>query len=127
MRIKLTSVLVQDQEEALRFYTEILGFRKKVDLPLGEFRWLTVVSPEGPDELELVLEPNQNPAAKTYQQALFEQGIPLTAFSSDDVEAEHRRLQKKGVVFRSAPTDVGETIIAVFEDTCGNLIQIYEG
>jgi glyoxylase I family protein len=127
MRTKLTSVLVQDQEEALRFYTEILGFRKKVDIPLGEFRWLTVVSAEGPDDLELVLEPNQNPAAKTYQQALFEQGIPLTAFSSDDVEVEHQRLQKMGVVFRSGPTDVGDTIIAVFEDTCGNLIQIYEG
>jgi glyoxylase I family protein len=126
MRIKLTSVIVPDQEEALRFYTEVLGFRKKTDIPVGEFRWLTVVSPEGPDDLELALEPNQNPAAKTYQESLFEQGIPLTAFASDDVKAEHGRLEKMGVVFRSGPTEMGETILAIFEDTCGNLIQIYQ-
>ncbi len=127
MRIKLTSVLVQDQEAALRFYTEVLGFQKKEDIPLDEFRWLTVVSPEGPSELELLLEPNQNPAARTYQAALFEQGIPLTAFASENVKDEHKRLLGLGVEFHTEPTPAGTTTIAVFHDTCGNLIQIYEG
>ncbi len=125
MRIELSSILVEDQDEALRFYTDVLGFVKKTDLPLGEFRWLTVVSPEGHDDVELLLEPNANPAAKTYQQALFEQGIPLTAFAVDDVQAEYERLGELGVVFPTAPTDVGSAMIAVFADTCGNLIQIY--
>src|SRR6185312_8272578 len=97
MRIKLTSLMVDDQDKALRFYTEVLGFRKKQDFPVGEYRWITVVSPEGPDDLELTLEPNANPAAKTFQKAMFEQGIPLTAFETGDVAAETSRLKKAGV------------------------------
>lgn len=126
MRIALCSVLVDDQEKALDFYTRKLGFIKKNDIPAGEFRWLTVVSPEGRDDIELVLEPNANPAAKAYQAALFEQGIPLTAFAVRDIRAEYARLKELGVVFRSEPTDVGPTTIAIFEDTCGNVIQIYQ-
>lgn len=126
MRIKLSSIIVDNQEKALKFYTEVLGFVKKTDLPIGEDRWLTVVSPEAPDEIELVLEPNSNPAAKTFQQALHEQGIPLTAFSVDDIQNEYERLKKLGVVFRTEPTNVGTVTIAVFDDTCGNLIQIYQ-
>lgn len=126
MKIKLTSVFVEDQEKALRFYTGVLGFLKKQDIPVGEFRWLTVVSAEGPDDIELVLEPNENPAAKTYQQALFKQGIPLTAFAVDDIHQEYERLKKAGVRFQSEPVNVGTTTLAIFEDTCGNLIQIYQ-
>lgn len=126
MKIKLNSVIVRDQESALRFYTEVLGFKKKVDLPAGEFRWLTVVAPDEPDGTQLLLEPNAHPAAATYQRALFESGIPLTAFAVDDIEKEHQRLKGLGVVFTSGPTDAGGAIIAVFEDTCGNLIQIYQ-
>jgi glyoxylase I family protein len=126
MRIKLTSVIVDDQEKAVRFYTEVLGFVKKLDLPAGEFRWITVVSPEGPSELELALEPNANPAAKTFQKALFEQGIPLTSFESHDIAAETTRLRKAGVVFTKEPTELGPVIIAVFADTCGNLIQLHQ-
>jgi uncharacterized protein YndB with AHSA1/START domain/catechol 2,3-dioxygenase-like lactoylglutathione lyase family enzyme len=120
------SVFVEDQDEALRFYTNVLGFVKKQDKPVGEFKWLTVVSPEDPDGTELLLEPNANPAARTYQKALFEQGIPIAAFAVDDVELEHERLTKLGVTFRTKPTPVDTTKIAVFEDTCGNLIQLYE-
>lgn len=126
MKIKLTSVLVEDQASALTFYTEILGFQKKLDLAMGEFRWLTVVGEES-EEIELLLEPNQNPAAKTFQAALFEQGIPLTAFATDDVQGEYGRLTGLGVIFRGEPRELGGTMTAVFEDTCGNLIQIYEG
>jgi len=126
MRIKLNSVLVSDQEEALRFYTEILGFVKKEDIPFGEFRWLTVISPEGPEDLELALEPNTYPAAKSYQEALFEAGIPLTAFASDNIQEEHERLKGRGVVFHSEPTEMGSDTVAVFEDTCGNLLQLYQ-
>jgi catechol 2,3-dioxygenase-like lactoylglutathione lyase family enzyme len=126
MRIKLSSVMVDDQDKALEFYTEVLGFVKKTDIPVGEFKWLTVVSPEAPDEVELLLEPNGNPAAKTFQKALFEQGIPLTAFAVDDVQKEYERLKGLGVAFHTAPTPAGPTTIAVFEDTCGNLIQIYQ-
>ena len=126
MKIKLNSVIVQNQESALRFYTEILGFIKKTDLPAGEFRWLTVVSSDEPDGTELVLEPDVFPAAATYQRALFEAGIPLTAFAVDDIEKEYQRLESLGVAFRSSPTDVGGAIVAVFEDSCGNLIQIYQ-
>lgn len=126
MKIQLCSVLVSDQDEALRFYTEVLGFVKKRDIPLGEARWLTVVSPEGPDDIELLLEPNSNPAAKTYQIAIFEQGIPLTAFAVDDIQKEYARLKKLGVEFTMEPTNMGTTTIAVFNDTCGNLIQIYQ-
>ena len=127
MKIKLTSVLVPDQEKALRFYTDVLGFVKKEDIPLGEFRWLTVVSPEGTEDIELVLEPNAHPAAKAYQQALFDDGIPLTAFASENVQEEYERLKKLGVVFRSEPTEMGPTTLAVFDDTCGNLIQLFQG
>lgn len=126
MKIQLSSIIVRDQEEALRFYTEILGFEKKMDIPVGEFRWLTVFSPQGHADVELVLEPNANPAAKAFQEALFEQGIPLTAFASDDIHGEYERLTASGVVFRSEPTDMGSATIAVFEDTCGNLIQVYQ-
>lgn len=126
MKIKLTSVLVDDQEKALRFYTEVLGFVKKMDLPAGEARWLTVVSPEAPDEVELLLEPMGLPAAKTYQKALFEAGIPLASFAVEDIRAEHERMGKRGVAFRTPPTPMGPVTIAVFEDTCGNLLQVYQ-
>jgi predicted enzyme related to lactoylglutathione lyase len=126
MKIQLSSVMVDDQDKALKFYTEVLGFVKKRDIPLGEAKWLTVVSPEGPDGIELLLEPNSNPAAKTYQKAIFEQGIPLTAFAVDDIQKEHARLKKLGVEFTMEPTNMGMTIMAVFNDTCGNLIQIYQ-
>ena len=119
-------MLVGDQAKALRFYTEILGFEKKMDLPAGEFRWLTVVSPEEPDAAELVLEPNANPAAAAYQGALFEAGIPLTSFHVDDIAKEFQRLAAVGVRFRSEPTNAGGVTTAVFEDTCGNLIQMYQ-
>jgi catechol 2,3-dioxygenase-like lactoylglutathione lyase family enzyme len=124
MRIKLTSVFVKDQEKALRFYTGTLGFVKKADIPAGEYRWLTVVSPEEPDGAQLVLEPNDNPAARAYQEAIFGQGIPAASFFVDDVQKEYDRLKPMGVVFRSGPTQAGPATIAVFEDTCGNLIQI---
>ncbi|MCP3978552.1 MAG: VOC family protein [bacterium] len=126
MKIKLCSVMVDDQSKAERFYTEVLGFVKKNDIPMGEFRWLTVVSPELPDEVELALEPNANAAAKTFQAALFEQGIPANAFVVDDIRAEHARLVEKGVVFRSEPKEAGGVTVAMFEDTCGNLIQMYQ-
>ena len=127
MKIKLNSVMVDDQAKALRFYTVVLGFVPSKDIPMGEYRWLTVVSPDGPADIELVLEPNENPAAKTFQSALFDQGIPLTAFEVTDIHAEYQRLKSLGVVFRSEPTRMGPTTIATFEDTCGNLIQIYQG
>lgn len=126
MKIRLNSVIVKDQERALRYYTEVLGFVKKTDLPAGEYRWLTVVSEQEPDGTELVLEPNAHPASAAYQDALFEAGIPLTAFAVDDIEAEYRELQDRGVAFTAEPADVGGTKIAVFDDTCGNLIQIYQ-
>jgi catechol 2,3-dioxygenase-like lactoylglutathione lyase family enzyme len=126
MKIKLNSVIVQNQEAALRFYTEVLGFVKKVDLPAGDFRWLTVVSPEEPDGAELLLEPNAHPAAAAFQKALFESVIPLTSFAVDDIEYEHRRLKELGVVFTQQPVQTGDTTVAIFEDTCGNLIQIYQ-
>ncbi len=126
MKIKLTSVFVDDQEKALGFYTDVLGFIKKHDIPIGEFRWLTVVSADGPDDVELLLEPNNNPAAKAYQQALFEQGIPSAAFAVDNVQADYERLEELGVPFLSEPAAVGPTTIAIFEDSCGNLIQIYQ-
>ncbi|WP_438028142.1 VOC family protein [Sorangium sp. So ce233] len=126
MRIKLNSIMVEDQDRALKFYTEVLGFKKKHDIPLGEYRWITVVSPEGPDDVELVLEPNANPASKTYQQALFAQGIPLTAFEVGDLKAEFARLKEQQVAFTKEPTPMGPVMIAVFSDTCGNLIQLYQ-
>jgi predicted enzyme related to lactoylglutathione lyase len=126
MKIKLTSVMVEDQDEALRFYTEIFGFKKKHDIPVGEYRWITVVSPEGSSEVELALEPNANPAAKAYQRAMFDQGIPLAAFEVDDLAAEYRRLREQGVAFTREPTPMGPVIVAVCSDTCGNLIQIHQ-
>ena len=126
MRIKLTSVYVDDQGKALKFYTEILGFVKKADISAGGYRWLTVVSPEDQGGTELVLEPNENPAAKAYQEALFKQGIRAAAFFVDDVQKEYERLKKLGVKFTMEPTKLAGTpsTIAVLDDTCGNLIQI---
>jgi catechol 2,3-dioxygenase-like lactoylglutathione lyase family enzyme len=126
MRIKLTSIMVDNQDKALKFYTEIFGFVKKHDIPVGEYRWLTVVSPEGPDDLELSLEPNANPAGKTFQDAIFKQGIPITAFEVDRMDQEFSRLKKLGVMFTQEPTPAGPVIVAVCADTCGNLIQLYQ-
>ena len=127
MKIIHTSVFVNDQDKALKFYTEILGFVKKSDIPAGQYRWLTVVSPDDQNGTELVLEPNDNPAAKTYQKAIFEQGIPATSFGVSDVRAEHERLKKLGVTFTTEPTEVMKGVtIARFDDTCGNLIQIQQ-
>jgi catechol 2,3-dioxygenase-like lactoylglutathione lyase family enzyme len=125
VKIKLTSIMVDDQDKALKFYTEVFGFVKKHEIPVGEFRWLTVVSPEGPDDLELSLEPNANPVGKTFQEGIFKQGIPATAFEVDDLDAECQRLRAKGVVFTQEPTRMGPVMIAVCSDTCGNLIQLY--
>jgi glyoxylase I family protein len=125
MKIKLNSIVVDDQQKALVFYTEILGFEKSQDIPVGEFRWITLASPEGGDA-ELSLEPNVNPAAKTFQEALFEQGIPITAFEVDDLESEFRRLSDLGVAFTTEPTKAGDVTLAVFVDTCGNLIELYQ-
>lgn len=124
MKITLTSVMVDDQAKALTFYTDILGFVKKHDVPLGEARWLTVVAPEGSADIELLLEPNSHPAARVFQRALYDDGIPLTSFTSTDILEEVRRLQRLGVVFRGEPTKAGPVTIARFEDTCGNLIQL---
>jgi len=126
MRIKLTSIMVDDQDKALKFYTEVLGFRKKHEIPVGPYKWLTVVSPEGPNDLELSLEPNANPAAKTFQQAMFAQSIPLAAFEVADIDREYTRLRASGVAFTSEPTKAGPVTIAVFADSCGNLIQLYQ-
>ena len=126
MRIKLTSIMVDDQDKALAFYTGPFGFRQKHDIDVGNgFRWITVVSPEGPDDLELSLEPNANPAGRTFQDALFNQGIPATAFEVDDVQGEYERLTGLGVVFTKPPTAMGPVTIAICADTCGNLIQLY--
>src|SRR5689334_25322619 len=124
MRINLTSVLVDDQDKALRFYTEVLGFVQKSDVPLGEYRWLTVVSPDDPDGTELVLEPDAHPAAPPFKAALVADGIPITSFAVDDVEAEFERLRSLGVRFTQEPAQMGPVTRAVFDDTCGNLIQI---
>lgn len=126
MKIKLNSIFVDDQDKALKFYTEVLGFQSSKDIPVGEFRWLTVVSPEGPNDVELVLEPNANPAAKTFQEELFKQGIPLTAFEVDDIQADYARLKAAGVMFTMMPTQAGDVTIAILSDTCGNLIQLYQ-
>ena len=126
MKIALTSVMVDDQAKALKFYTEVLGFVKKTDVPAGEARWLTVISPEGSPDIELLLEPNSHRAAKPFQKALFDDGIPLTSFASADIQKEYERLAGSGVVFRTKPTTVGPVTIAIFEDTCGNLIQLHQ-
>ena len=124
MRIVLTSVLVDDQDKALRFYTDVLGFVKKTEVPLGVHRWPTVVSPDDPDGVGLVLEPDEHPAAKPFKQALVEDGIPFTSFDVEDVHAEYNRLIGAGVRFTQPPVEMGPVITAVFDDTCGNLIQI---
>ncbi len=126
MKIQLSSVMVDDQGKARKFYTEVLGFVVSKDIPMGDANWLTVVSPEGPAGIELLLEPLGFPPAKIYQQALFEAGIPATAFAVEEIQKEYERMKKLGVVFRSEPTKMGPVTIAVFEDTCGNLIQLYQ-
>jgi catechol 2,3-dioxygenase-like lactoylglutathione lyase family enzyme len=127
MRITVTSVLVDDQAKALRFYTDILGFVKKREIPLGAASWLTVVSPEDPDGIELLLEPDEHPAAKPFKKALVDDGIPFTSFGVDDVRAERERLGGLGVRFTQEPLEMGPMTTAVFDDTCGNLIQIASG
>ena len=124
MKIVLTSVLVDDQEKALRFYRDILGFKLKHDIPMGAHRWLTLVSAEAPDGVELLLEPDEHPAAKPFKDALIADGIPCTSFGVDDVRNEHDRLSKLGVNFTQPPVAMGPVTTAVFEDTCGNLVQI---
>jgi predicted enzyme related to lactoylglutathione lyase len=124
MQIKLTSVFVDDQDKALKFYTEALGFVKKHEFTAGKYKWLTVVSPDEPEGVQLVLEPNNNPAAKTFQQEIFRQGIPATNFFVGDVQMEYARLKQHGVTFTKEPTKTTGSTIAVLDDTCGNLIQI---
>ncbi len=126
MKIALTSVMVEDQDRALAFYAGKLGLVKKHDIPMGQFRWLTVVSPEAPDGVELVLEPNVHPAAQAFQQAMFADGLPLATFAVSDIGAECARLRAAGVVIRREPTRMGPVTIAVLEDTCGNLVQLLE-
>ena len=126
MRIYVTSVFVDDQKKALDFYTNTLGFKKKTDIDLGGASWLTVVSPEQPDGTELLLEPSDHPAVKPYKNALVEDGIPATSFAVDDVQADFDRLRSKGVTFTQEPTEMGDVTTGVFDDTCGNLIQIVQ-
>ena len=126
MKMYIKGVAVDDQDKALDFYTTMLGFVVKHDIPIGEHRWITVVSPEEPDGVELGLEPNAHPATRAYQAALMADGIPFTAFSVEDIEAEVARLQAKGVAFTQPPVKAGGATIAVFDDTCGNLIQLME-
>ena len=126
MKIKLTSLMVDDQDKALAFYTEVLGFRKKNEIPMGPYRWLTVVSPDDPDGAELSLEPNANPAGREFQQAMFSQKIPVVAFEVDDLGAEALRLRKRGIVFVAEPSDAGAVRLAIISDTCGNLVQLYQ-
>lgn len=128
MKINLTSVPISDYDKALQFYTEVLGFEKKHDIPLGKgARWITVVSPEEPNGTELLLEPNaEYPAMKALKEALVQDGIPYTTFEVDDIQAEYGRLKEQGVEFTMEPTDMGTTTVAIFDDTCGNLIQIHE-
>ena len=126
MQIKFTSILVEDQSKALAFYTEVLGFRKLSDIPMGEYRWLTVVSPDGVAGAEVVLEPMAFPPARTWQTALFEAGIPATAFITNDIDAEYTRLTARGVKFRGEPKQMGPIKAVVFEDSCGNLINLVQ-
>ena len=126
MKIKLTSVYVDDQEKAVRFYTDVLGFVKKADFSQGPFRWLTVASPEDQDGTELQLALNSNPAAKAYQQAIFEQGQPAAMFYTDDLQADYERMKARGAQFTMPPTDVTASKIAMLNDTCGNLIQVVQ-
>ncbi|WP_303985117.1 VOC family protein [Niallia circulans] len=126
MKIIVTSIFVQDQDKALKFYSETLGFVKKHDVPAGEYRWIMLVSPEDKEGTELLLEPNNHPAAKEYQKKLFTEGIPVTMFGVADIRKEYERLLENGVKFTMEPTKMGEVTIAVFDDTCGNLIQIMQ-
>ncbi|TGE34950.1 VOC family protein [Desulfosporosinus fructosivorans] len=126
MKIIVTSIFVQDQDKALEFYSEILGFVKKHDVPVGKFRWITLVSPDDQDGTELLLEPNDHPAAREYQKKIFAEGFPATMFGVADVRKEYKRLMKHGVKFTMEPIEMGEVTIAVFDDTCGNLIQIVQ-
>lgn len=126
MKIRLNSVFVDDQDKALRFYTEVLGFIKKQDIPVGDYKWLTVVSPEEPNGAELLLEPSDNPAARKFQEAIFEQGIPSTAFAVEDIQKEYERMKRLSVEFKGEPTTGPGPSTAVFDDTCGNLIQLYQ-
>ena len=124
MKINVMSIMVDDQTKALRFYTDVLGFVPKREIPLGKYSWLTVVSPDAPDGTELSLEPDEHPAARPFKEALVADGIPYTSFAVDDVEAEYERLSARGVRFTQPPADMGSVTTAVFDDTCGNLIQI---
>jgi catechol 2,3-dioxygenase-like lactoylglutathione lyase family enzyme len=126
MKITVTSLFVQDQDKALEFYSEKLGFVKKEDVPVGDYRWITLVSPEDQGGTELLLEPNVHPAAKEYQKKIFADGIPATMFGVADIHKEYKQLLEKGVKFTMEPTKAGEVTIAVFDDTCGNLIQIVQ-
>lgn len=126
MKIYISSVYVDDQEKAFRFYTEVLGFVKKIDVPAGEYRWLTVVSPEEPDGTKLLLEPSDNPATKAFKRVLYEQGIPLASFAVEDIRGEYERMRELGVDFAVEPTEMGSVTVAVFDDTCGNLIQLVQ-
>jgi predicted enzyme related to lactoylglutathione lyase len=126
VKIKLTSVYVDDQDKALRFYTDVLGFARKADFSRGQFRWLTVASPDEADGAELQLALNNNPAAKAYQQGIFQQGQPAAMFFTDDVKADYERIKARGAEFTMPPTDVTGSTIAMLKDTCGNLIQLTE-
>ena len=126
MQITLVSLLVEDQDKALGFYTSMLGFEKKHDIPMGEFRWVTVTSPEGVVGVELVLEPMAFPPSRVYQKALFDAGIPATAFMTRDIAAEYARLKERGVKFRGEPKNYGPVTVVLFEDTCGNLINLVQ-
>lgn len=127
IKVKLTSIMVDDQDRARRFYTEVLGFAIKHDIPMGGASWLTVVAPDAPDGVELLLEPTGHPAAGTFQQALYRDGVPLTQLYAQDLRAEHRRLAALGVTFRGEPKQMGPTLFVDFDDTCGNLIRLVEG
>jgi catechol 2,3-dioxygenase-like lactoylglutathione lyase family enzyme len=126
MQIRLASIMVNDQEQALRYYTTVLGFVKNKDIPMGPFRWLTVSSPEGAEGVELVLEPMAFAPAQRYQEALFAVGIPATAFITNDIASEHRRLKERGVSFRGEPKSMGPLTSVLFEDTCGNLVNLVQ-
>ena len=126
MKIKLTSVMVEDQARALAFYTDVLGFRPKQDFPMGEHRWISVVSAEEPDGTQLSLEPNVNPAGRAFQKAMFDQGIPVAAFEVANLDAEYARLRSRGVAFVREPMNAGPVSLAILSDTCGNLIQLYQ-
>lgn len=124
LRMHVMSVMVDDQRKALAFYTDVLGFVKKTEIPMGEVSWLTVVSPDAPNGMELSLEPDSHPAARPFKQALVEDGIPFTSFAVDDVQAEYERLSARGVRFTQLPTNLGPVIVATLDDTCGNLLQL---